>query len=261
MIDLKKEEELKIMAEGGKRLSEVLGEVITKIRPGITGKTLDEVARSLIKKKGGMSSFKTVPGYKYTTCLCINSIVVHGIPTDDPLKKGDIIGLDIGMIYKGFHTDMSWTVEVGDKKSDNFLSTGKKALREAIKEAKIGNHIGHISNTIEKIIKDKGYSPIKVLVGHGIGRNLHEEPAIPCFLRGEIKNTPLIQEGMALAIEVMYNQGKGEVRYKNNDGWTIVTRDGSLSGLFEHTVAITKEGPIILTRSGKFDTITALNTY
>jgi len=258
-MNISEKDKVRIMAEGGKKLADVLGELIKKVRPGITGSKLDQIAFNLIKEKGGFSSFKTVKGYKHTTCLCINDVVVHGIPGSTPFKNGDILGIDIGMLYKGFHTDMSWSVIVGetnDQIQKNFLETGKIALKKAISQAKTGNRVGHISKTIEDEIKKGGFYPVQVLVGHGIGRNLHEDPQIPCFLKNSIDKTVLLKDNMTLAIEVIYNMTSHKVVYKNDDGWTISTRDGSISGLFEHTVVVSGDKGIVLTHSDKFDKIT-----
>jgi len=253
-ITLKTDEEIKIMVEGGRKLRLVLREIIKRAKPGITTLELDHYGEELIRKAGGRPSFKMVPKYNWATCMCVNKVVVHGIPNNYPLKEGNVLGIDVGMYYKKFHTDTAWTIEISKSKyqkaksmKDNFLETGVKALEGAIETARVGNHIGHISRAIQETIEKQGYSVVRTLVGHGIGKVLHEPPEIPCFLRGEIEKTPKILSGMTLAIEVIYNQGKSEVSYENDDGWTIVTADGELSGLFERTIAVTKTGPIILT--------------
>jgi methionyl aminopeptidase len=162
-------------------------------------------------------------------------------------KKGDIVSVDVGIYYKGFHTDTSFSVSVKDDKNKKFLSVGEEALGKAIKKAKPGNKVYDISETIEKVLKKAGYVPVKALVGHGIGKDLHEEPQIPCFVNGKREDYPNIGEGAVLAIEVMYTKKDGKVRVAS-DGWTIETRDGKISALFEETVAVTKKGPIIITR-------------
>lgn len=250
MIHIKTPEEIKIMAEGGKILADVLFAVLDKVAPGVSEIELDRLADELIIKKGGFPGFKKVRGYKYATCISTNDVVVHGIPTNYVLKVGDIIGIDCGVFYKGFHTDMSETVRVQNSGDgvDLFLATGKRALGEAIKQAVLGNRIGHISKIIQDIVeKEGGYSISRTLIGHGVGRNLHEAPEVPGFLAGSIEKTPLLIEGMTLAIEIIYNQGGHEVVYASKDGWTIKTKDGSLSGVFERTIAITGGGPLILT--------------
>jgi methionyl aminopeptidase len=256
MIKYKTPEEIEIMRVGGKMLAEVMWEVIDFIKPGVSEREIDALADRLIMQKGGEAGFKMVDGYKYATCLSTNNVVVHGIPTDYKLREGDIIGIDCGVFYKGFNTDMSHSVRVRDPKNkqnkkdeiDKFLDVGEKALNEAIKMAKPGNRIGHISKTIQEIVEGEGYSVVRSLIGHGVGKKLHEDPEIPGFLDGKIEKTAEIKPGMTIAIEIIYNMGGFEVAFYNKDGWTIGTADGSLSGLFERTVAITKNGYEVLTK-------------
>lgn len=254
MIDIKTPQQIEIMAAGGKILSETLWEVLDYVKPGVTETELDQLAEKCIRQRGGEPGFMKVPGYFHTICASTNDVVVHGIPTGYALQEGDIIGIDCGVYYKGFHTDMSETIMVKDKKSkiknqkiEEFLKTGKHALEEAIQVASVGNHIGHISKVIQEIVEKKaGYSVTRSLIGHGVGKELHEAPEVPGFLVGSIKNTPELVEGMTIAIEVIYNMGSKDLAYAD-DKWTIKTHDGSLSGVFERTVAITKSGPRILT--------------
>lgn len=260
MIHKKSQEELEQMKTGGKILAEVLTALLENVRPGVSEKELNAIAEKLIVEKGGEPGFKKVRGYKYAICVSTNDVVVHGIPGEHSLKEGDIIGIDCGVFYKGFHTDMSETRRVSTvnkinkltinkrDKVDVFLETGKRALEEAIKQAKIGNRVGHVSQTIQRIVEGAGYSVVRNLIGHGVGRSLHEEPEVPGFLDEPLSKTPLLEEGMTIAIEVIYNMGLPDVVYANDDGWTIKTRDGSLSGVFEKTVAITKNGPLVLTK-------------
>lgn len=256
-MTIKTKEEIEIMREGGQILSEVLLEVLDHARPGVSELELDALAERLIIEKGGEPGFKKVKGYNHTICTSTNDIVVHGIPTNYKLKPQDIIGIDCGVCYKGYYTDMAETIKVKSPKlkvqSDNrevdrFLETGKRALGEAIRVARAGNRIGHISQTIQKIIEGAGYSVVRSLVGHGVGKELHEEPEVPGFLAGKIEDTRQLREGMVIAIEAIYNMGGKEVVYANDDGWSIKTKDNSLSGLFERTVAITKEGSFVLTQ-------------
>jgi methionyl aminopeptidase len=250
MINIKTKEEIEIMKTGGKILSDTLWEVMSFIKPGISELELDALAEKSILEKGGEPGFKKVPGYKHTICISTNDVVVHGIPTDYKVKTGDVVGIDCGVFYKGFHTDMSETAIAGeamDSKVTNFLNIGKKALNEAIKQAKIGNHIGDISKTIQDTVEvQNSYSIVRSLVGHGVGKELHEDPEVPGFLAKRIEKTPLFKEGMVIAVEVIYNMG-GHDLIIDDDGWTLRTRDGSLSGLFERTLAITENGPLILT--------------
>ncbi|MBI2621903.1 MAG: type I methionyl aminopeptidase [Candidatus Levybacteria bacterium] len=257
MVDIKTEKEIEIMREGGKILAEILGEVLDSIKPGVNELELDEFAERLIREKGGEPAFKKVKGYRHCLCISGNNIVVHGVPTKRKLQEGDVVGVDCGVYYKGFNTDMSETIKVKRQKSkgkslnedeiDRFLETGKKALEEAIKVAIVGNRIGHISKTIQEIVEKEGYSVVRALIGHGVGRQLHEDPEVPGFLNKKIEKTPLLKGGMTIAIEVIYNMGGHEVSYLNSDGWTIATSDGSISGLFEKTIAIKEKGPLVLT--------------
>jgi methionyl aminopeptidase len=256
MINYKTPQEIEIMRQGGKILADVLWEVMDFIKPGVTEIEIDELADRLIAQKGGEAGFKKVDGYKYATCISTNNVVVHGIPTDYKVREGDIVGVDCGVLYKGFNTDMSHSVRVKSEKtkvkrsdeSDKFLEIGEKALNEAIKMAIPGNRIGHISKTIQDLVEGNGYSVVRSLIGHGVGKKLHEDPEVPGFLNGKIEKTPLIKPGMTIAIEVIYNMGSSEVSFYNKDGWTIGTSDGSLSGLFERTVAITDKEFEILTK-------------
>ena len=250
MIKIYSPAEIALAAKSGQITASALKTVLENATPGITTKELDKIAEKEILAAGAEPSFKMEKGYFHATCLCVNDCVVHGIPTDYRLRENDRLGVDIGAYYQGFHGDASWSIVVGkksDSKAAEFLQAGQEALRLAVAAAVPGNHIGNISAAIQKTIESAGYSPVKQLVGHGVGRILHEDPEIPCYIRGRVKNTPLIKPGMILAVEVIYNQGTSPVVYSNDDGWTIVTRDGKLSGLFEHTVAVTETGPRILT--------------
>ncbi len=276
MIYLKTKDEVGIMREGGKILAETLEDVLKQVKPGISELELDSLAEKLILEKGAEPGFKKVDGYRHTICISTNDVVVHGIPTSYKLKEGDVVGIDCGVFYKGFHTDMAQTIQVrgpvtrfppasaplsvravGSPSSratpnaeiDKFLKTGEQAMWEGIKAAKLGSRVGDISKVIQKIVEGQnGYSIVRSLVGHGVGRKLHEEPEVPGFLDQPIEKTPLLKQGMTIAIEVIYNMGRKDVVYSNTDGWTIRTKDNSLSGLFERTVAITKSGPMVLTQ-------------
>jgi methionyl aminopeptidase len=255
MIKLKTDKEIAIMKEGGKILAEVLFEVAKNARVGVSELELDKLAEKLILAKNAEPGFKKVEGYNYTICISTNDVVVHGIPTNYKLKENDVVGIDCGVYYKGFYTDMAQTVRIKNKGLmikndgvDKFLETGEKAMWQAIRIAKAGRRVGDISKAIQDAIEDQGYSVVRSLVGHGVGKELHEEPEIPGFLNSPILKTPLLKENMALAIEVIYNMGKSEVVYSNEDNWTIKTKDGSLSGLFERTIAVTKQCPGIITQ-------------
>ena len=277
MISIKTEVQIEVMKEGGKRLSWVLSQILKEVKPQVALWQLDKLAEKLIKKQGGRPSFKMVPGYHWATCININEGIVHGIPNKYLLKENDLVSVDIGMFYQSLHTDMARTVLVqssklspsttlrsstprslrleevdGERsrtvkvKSDEFLKVGEKALAKAISVAKVGNRVGHISQAMEDEIRKAGFSPIEVLTGHGIGRKLHEEPQIPCFLNEKLEKTPLLGKGMVLAVEVIYAQGKAEV-VLSHDGWTIKTADGKLAGLFEKTILVGQGQPLALT--------------
>lgn len=254
MIYRKSPEEIKIMQHGGHILATVLGEVMDAIKPGVTEIELDQLAEQRIREMGGEPGFMKVEGYRHTICMSTNDVVVHGIPTNYAFKPGDIVGVDCGVYYQGLHTDMSDSVRVKEKGEmgknddlDRFLEIGKNALDAAIEQAVIGNHIGHISKTIQdNVEKEAGYSIVRSLIGHGVGKELHEEPEVPGYLHGKIEKTPKLREGMTIAVEVIYNMGTPEV-VLDRDHWTIRTADGKMAGLYERTIAITKAGPLMLT--------------
>jgi methionyl aminopeptidase len=250
MIPIKSPSDLEKMEKSGKILAETMWELKVLLKPGMTERELDRLAEELIVKKGGEPGFKRVEGYDYTLCVSTNDVVVHGLPTDYAFKEGDLVGIDCGVYYEGFFTDMAETIKIPDGKhdeSDKFLEIGKKALDEAIKAAKPGNRVGHISKTIQDVVEGNGYSIVRTLVGHGVGRKLHEEPEIPGFVWEKIEKTPLLKPGMTLAIEVIYNMGGADVT-RDRDNWTIRTKDRSLSSTFERTVAIIEGKALILTK-------------
>jgi len=247
-IILKTPPEIKKMEEGGRKLASVKKQLMEKVGEGVGAAEIEDLADKLIKKEGGEPSFKMVPGYRWATCVNINEGIVHGIPKKEIVfKKGDIVSVDLGIKYQGFHTDTSITVAISPtKETKKFLKAGEEALQAAIKKAVPGNRIYDISKAIEKTLKKYNLNPVRVLVGHGIGQDLHEAPQIPGFTKGRREQTPEIKEGAVFAIEVIYTKGSPEISL-DEDGWTIKTRDGKISGLFEETVAITSNGPIVLT--------------
>lgn len=242
----KTKEELELAKIAGKTCSNAFRKVLASVKVGISCQELDTIARQSIEKENAQSSFMTVEGYRWTICTTINNQVVHGIPAKRILKNGDILGVDIGALYGGFHSDMAKTIPVGEisESTSRFLETGLATLKKAIAQAQIGNRIGDISAVIQEGIEKAGYSVVRSLTGHGVGRQLHEEPYVPGV--GQKGVGEQILENMVLAIEVIYAQGKGDVKLEK-DGWTISTMDGSLGGLFEQTIAVTKNGPIVLT--------------
>jgi len=250
MIKLKTEKEIAIMKEGGRRLREVVKRLLPTIKQGITTEEIDKKAEELIKIYDGEPSFKKVKGYHWSTCLPINEEIVHAVPTPRVLNKGDILTLDIGFYYEGYHTDYATTInieEAGNEKIRRFLEVGKRTLSKAIKQAKVRNYIGNVSKTIEQEILKNGFYVIKELTGHGIGKELHEEPFIPCFLGEPIRETPKVIRGMVLAIEVIYSMSPTTIRHKRDNQWSLITADGSLAACFEHTIAVVENRPLILT--------------
>src|SRR5258706_1940413 len=247
-IHIKTPDEVKIMAEGGAKLGRVKNALAKAVKAGVSAMDIEELAAKLIKEEGAEVSFNKVPGYSWATCISVNEGLVHGIPKKEMIfKSGDIVSVDVGVYFKGCHTDTSISVGIDlSPENQKFLNVGKSALEKAISKARIGNHLYLISKAIEDEIEGHGYSTIKALVGHGVGRELHEDPQIPCFVPGKIEDSPIITEGMVLAVEVMYAAGSDKVEALE-DGWTIAMRDGKMSGLFEETVAITKAGPKVLT--------------
>ncbi len=240
--------ELKLIRESGKISTQALKHVLKNIKVGIRGLELDEIAQKKILDLGGQPSFKTVPGYKWTICVTINEQVVHGIPTDRKITSGDIVSIDLGAIFKGWHTDCAWTILLGENpEKEKFLQVGEKALWEAVAQAISGNRIGDVSHAIQMRIEGGGYYVVRSLVGHGIGKKLHEEPEVPGFGR---KNTGMVlKEGMTLAIEVIYTKGTSEVILEK-DGWTFSSADKSWAAVFEMTVIVGKNKAEVVTNLG-----------
>jgi methionyl aminopeptidase len=247
LIVLKSEDEIKRMAEACRIVAEVLGGIEKIIAPGVMTKEIDEFAESFIRSKGAKPAFKGYRGYPSSVCTSINEQVVHGIPSSTKLRNGDIISLDIGVNYRGFFGDAALTMPVGTigKEAERLVAVTERALRAGMERAVAGNRISDISASIQRCAESEGFSVVRTFVGHGIGRELHEEPQIPNY--GRPGEGPEIREGMTLAIEPMVNAGGWEVSILK-DGWTAVTKDRKLSAHFEHTVAVTKNGLKILTK-------------
>ncbi len=246
MIIIKTEEEVEITREGGKILAEVLRELEKMVKPGVTTLELDRAAEALILSRGGKPAFKGYAGFPYSLCASVNENIVHGFPSNYILKEGDLLKLDLGVSYKGFNTDMARTVAVGSIsfEAKRLMDVTKKALRLGIKKAKVGNTTGDIGNTIQRFVEDQGFSVVRDLCGHGIGREVHEDPKVPNF--GKRGGGDDLREGMLICIEPMITMGDYNLK-KSSDGYGYATRDGSLSAHFEHTIAITNKGPRILT--------------
>lgn len=257
MIKPKSERELELMRESGKIAALALKAALDVVNAGISGLEIDKVAEKEIYKLGGDLSYKSVPGYKWASCITINEQVVHGIPTDRKIKEGDLVSIDLASVFKGWHTDCAWTVLIRGQKTDSrrqiaedrrqkerFLEVGKEALWLGIKEAVEGNTVGDIGAAIQGKVEGEGYHVVRSLVGHGVGKSLHEEPEIPGF--GKKGAGITLRKGMTLAIEVIYAMGTQDVVLEE-DGWTYSSADGSLAGLFEMTVIVGKKEAKVLT--------------
>jgi methionyl aminopeptidase len=244
---LKSPAEIDIIAANGAILKECFEYAESFIAPGKTRKELNEEIEKIILGRGAKPAFKGFQGFPAATCVSVNEEVVHGIPGDQPFKNGDIVGLDIGVVKDGYYADAARTIPVGPISADarKLLRVTQEALDDGIEQARPGNRLTDISHAVESRAKKAGYSVVKSLVGHGIGRDMHEEPQVPNF--GPPAQGPELKEGLVLAIEPMVNLGGPDV-FTLEDGWTVITVDRSMSAHFEDTIAITKEGPRILTR-------------
>ena len=246
MINIKSEHELTKMRKAGEVVALTQKLLEETICEGITTAELDRIAEEFIRSKGAIPSFKNYNGFKGSICASINDVVIHGIPGNTKLKDGDIIGLDIGALLDGFHGDMARTFGVGNisDEAKNLIAAAEGSFYAGIKNAVEGNRISDISAAVQKYAEGKGYSVVREFVGHGVGRNLHEDPEVPNY--GRPGKGPRMYRGMTIAVEPMINAGRKEV-YMAEDGWTVYTEDGSLSAHFENTIAITKGEPMILT--------------
>lgn len=246
MIILKSKDEIESMRKAGRLVARCHQLVAENIRPGITTRYLDQIVEELILKEQGIPAFKGYQGYPASICASINNVVVHGIPNDVVLEEGWIVGVDIGAFVEGFCGDSAWTYPVGEISSEaqRLLQVTEAALYAGIEQAKVGNRLSDVSNRIQTVVEENGFSVVRDFVGHGIGRKMHEAPQIPNF--GIAGRGPRLKEGMTLAIEPMVNAGSYHVEILEDD-WTVVTVDNSLSAHFEHTIAITENGPEILT--------------
>jgi methionyl aminopeptidase len=245
MIVCKSKAELDRMREANLIVARVLRHMGELIRPGVTTAQLDAIAEQMILKVGGRPAFKGYQGYPSTLCTSVNDQIVHGIPTSVPLKEGDIVGIDVGVYYKGFYGDSAWTFPVGEISDDleSLLRVTREALFRGIDKARTSNRVSDISSTVQQFVESYGFSVVREFVGHGIGKSLHEEPQVPNF--GKPGRGPRLLPGMVLAIEPMVNSKGPGVRVLE-DKWTAVTADGGYSAHFEHSVAITDDGPWIL---------------
>lgn len=249
-LELKSREDIERMRRAGRVVAEVLERLRAEVAPGIRTIDLDRIAEELTRKRGAVPAFKgyRVAGRTFPASLCVsvNDEVVHGIPSSRELREGDIVGLDFGVQMEGYYADAAITVGVGrvSAEAQRLMEVTRGALWEGIRQLRAGKRVGDLSYAIQRYAEARGVSVVREFVGHGIGRHLHEEPQVPNF--GEPGRGRLLREGMVLAIEPMLNLG-GPGVYVKDDGWTAVTRDGSLSAHFEHSVAITADGPVVLT--------------
>lgn len=231
--------------KGGKILGNIRRQLIGMVKPGLDLFEIETSARKLITSAGAIPNFAFVDKYGFATCLMVNDEVVHCRPRHYRIVDGDLVTVDVGLEWHGWQLDTADSVLAG-RPDDKFIETGRQALNKAITAARPGNRVGSISKIIQETLEKNGYSAVRQYCGHGLGRQIHEEPQIPCFLDGGIANTPLIKPGMALAVEVMMNEGGYKVVLEK-DGWRSRTADGSRSAQFEHSVLVTDDGPKILT--------------
>jgi methionyl aminopeptidase len=246
VIIRKSPQEVEQMARAGALVAETIALVGAQLEPGVSMVELDRLAEEHIAAKGGIPTSKGYKGYPAALCISPNSMVVHGIPTDYRAREGDLVSIDVGVTLNGFVADSAFTFPVGevDPEAQRLLEVGQEALTAGIEQARPGNRLSDISYAVQRVTEEAGFSVVRQLVGHGVGRSYHEDPQIPNF--GPPGRGPLLTEGMTLAIEPMINAGGPDV-YLHDDEWSISTADGSLSVHFEHTVAITESGPRILT--------------
>lgn len=245
MIIVKSAEEVAIMRQCGSILADILDILRTETRAGIRTQQLDVVMAEESKKRGGRPSFKNYRGFPANLCVSVNEEIVHGIPGERVLREGDIVSLDAGIFYNGFHTDAAITVGVGSisQQARDLISAAESSLTAGVAQAKCGAHVGDVSKAIQECAESRGFSVVREYTGHGVGRELHEEPAVPNF---GLSKGPLLRKGMTLAIEPMVNAGDWCTKLAPNQ-WTVVTADGSLSAHFEHSIAIMDEEAEVLT--------------
>ena len=252
MIELKSAREIGFMRRGGHILSDVMDRLRATVKPGMATLEIDEDVESFITARGAKSAFKGYRGFPATVCISINEEVVHGIPSAHRrIKEGDIVGLDLGCIVEGYYADCAFTLAIGDvpAKVQHLLDATRESLDQAIQECRPGRRLSDVSHAVQAHVEGHGFSVVRAFVGHGIGRALHEDPQVPNF--GDPGRGPQLRPGMVLAIEPMVTMGSWEVKVLD-DGWTAVTRDGSLAAHFEHTIAVTDTEPEVLTsRTGR----------
>lgn len=248
MIVLKTSRELAIMREAGRISAMALKVAGEAVEPGVSTWEIDRLVRKYIESQGAVPNFLGYGGFPASACISVNNVVIHGIPAKNRiLRAGDIVSIDTGALFEGFNGDNAYTFPCGDisPEAQRLLDATRESLYEGIKQAKAGNRLGDIGSAVQRYVEARGYSVVRDFVGHGVGAKLHEDPSVPNY--GTPGRGVRLLPGMTIAIEPMVNQGGHEVQVQK-DGWTTVTRDGKLSAHFEHTVAITPDGPVILTR-------------
>lgn len=248
MIVLKTSRELSIMRKAGQISQKALRLAGEAVEPGVSTWELDKIVRQYIESMGATPSFLHYNGFPASACISVNNVVIHGIPSKSTiLKRGDIVGIDVGACYQGFHGDNAWTFPCGEvsEEAKALLEATEQGLYRGIEQARPGNRLGDIGYAVQEYVEARNYSVVREFVGHGVGAKLHEDPSVPNY--GTPGRGVRLLPGMTIAIEPMVNQGKAPVRILD-DGWTTVTQDGSLSAHFEHTVAITPDGPVLLTQ-------------
>jgi methionyl aminopeptidase len=245
VVVLKTPGELALMEEANRIVHAVLSGIGERLAPGITCRELDVWAEGFIRSRGAVPAFLNYRGYPATLCTSVNDVIVHGIPDGRPLAAGDIVGIDCGVLYKGYYGDAAWTFPVGEPSpgAAHLLAVTRQALLIAVAQARPGGRLSDIGHAVQRYVESEGFSVVREFVGHGIGASLHEEPQVPNF--GDPGKGPRLKPGMVLAIEPMVNAGRAGVRM-DADGWTARTEDGSLSAHFEYSVAVTAQGPMVL---------------
>jgi methionyl aminopeptidase len=248
MTIIKSTDEVEIMSRAGKIVAVILNKLVSEVKPGIKTRQLNSIAEDELRKSGAKASFKNYRGYPASLCVSINEEIVHGIPGDRVLQEGEIVSLDFGAFYQGFHGDAAVSVGVGNisKKAEDLLYTTETALMKGIEAAKCDARLGDVSSSIQKYVEARGFSVVREYCGHGIGRSLHEDPQVPNY--GISGNGPILKKGMTIAIEPMVTTGDWHTEVDKIDKWTVRTLDGSMAAHFEHTIAIDDNGPRILTR-------------
>jgi methionyl aminopeptidase len=252
MVAIRRPEEIEKIAASARIVGGALRLVKSLLREGISTQELDEAVEEYIRSQGAKPSFKGYRGFPASACISINDVVVHGIPSARELRHGDIVSVDVGAFKGGYHGDGAWTFAIGEvsPQAKRLMEVTREGLLQGIEKARPGGRLGEISYGIQRHVETNGFSVVRMLVGHGIGTRLHEEPQVPNF--GSPTQGPILASGMVMAIEPMVNVGGYDV-YTETDDWTVVTRDHSLSAHYEHTVAITEDGPRILTTPGPGD--------